>query len=214
MKDAENLIKDYVSSYTCRNYSAGEIIVFANEVPRGLFYIKSGQIKQYAIDAGGNKLVVNRFKPGAFVPLEWVFTDSKQLGQFFYEAVFDSELIIVSPDSFIDFVKDNKQVAFYLLSGQLSNISRFNEKMVRLMDGSAYALVVWQLIVEADRFARHLGSDRYELNIHEYDLADSTGLSRETVSRNMQLLKSRELISIKGHRMTIESLDRLKQELN
>ena len=60
-------------------YKKRELLIRTDEEPRGIFYLKRGRVKQYAISKKGDELVVNIFKPYTFFPMSWAISKRNRL---------------------------------------------------------------------------------------------------------------------------------------
>ncbi len=69
MSPIEEKVLVFFQHYKKQNYKKGELLIRADDQPQGIFYLKSGTVKVYAISKKGDELVVNLFKPKAFFPM-------------------------------------------------------------------------------------------------------------------------------------------------
>jgi CRP-like cAMP-binding protein len=81
------------------------------------------------------------------------------------------------------------------------------------MSGEAYSRLVVELILEAKRFGSKPKNKKVRLRISESTLSEETGLTRETVSREMKKLKDKNLITLKRKKIIINNIDNLSEEL-
>ena len=88
-----------------------------------------------------------------------------------------------------------------------------------LMAGSAYARLLTELIIQTKRFGRKITikdnkrNDSREVMINEIEMASQTGLTRETVSRAMKVLKKKGLVTFSQNHLIVISLEDLEKEL-
>jgi CRP-like cAMP-binding protein len=85
-------------------------------------------------------------------------------------------------------------------------------RMTYLMSGNAYTRLMTELLIQAKRFGKS-NTQAVDLKISEKDLAIQSGLTRETVSREMKILKDKELVSFSGNMLTIHNIQQFEQEL-
>lgn len=64
-------VEEFFSKFPLREYDKGELLVLSDENPKYIFYIVSGQIREYDISSHGEEIVVNVFKKPAFIPMSW-----------------------------------------------------------------------------------------------------------------------------------------------
>ena len=155
-------------------------------------------------------MVLNIFKTGAFFPMNWVVNDTKN--KYYYEAVEDVEVWRAPKDSVSEFVKTNPDILYNLLSRVYKGVDGLLSRMSYLMTGNAYDRLIAELLIYARRFGNESGK-KIELHISEKDLAISSGLTRETVSRTMHVLKEKNLVIFSKNILVIPDLQLLEAEL-
>src|SRR3989338_3021834 len=131
-------------------YKKGEILVRADDDPPGIFYLKGGFVKEYAISKKGDELVVNVFKPVSFFPMSWAINNTKNM--YFFEAVTNVEVWRSPKEEVIEFVKNNPDVLYDLLLRVYKGTDGILMRMTYLMAGNAYARLITEIIIHAKRF--------------------------------------------------------------
>jgi CRP-like cAMP-binding protein len=76
----------------------GQILVFPDEEPRGVFYVESGYVKAYTISPEGQCQLVAILGPDEIFPLYWAL--SQQYEQLYYEAMDTVEFSLLEKDVF------------------------------------------------------------------------------------------------------------------
>lgn len=209
MSNKDQLIDEFFSKFPRRTYSKGQILVFADETPKHIFYIKKGKVRQYGITFSGDEIVVNIFKPIAFFPMNWAINNSEN--KYFFRTEIETTLHIVPSDEALTFITTNPDIMLDLLSRVYRGMDGIYGKMVHLMSGNAKSRLIYELIIEAERFGLNDRLGQVKIIVNEQDLAARSGLSRETVSREMKKLKQLNLINLSGKTLVINNLDKLKQ---
>lgn len=205
-------INDFFSHFTLRKIKKGEVLIRAGEDPKGIIYLTKGNIKKYAISSKGDEHIINIFKPTSFLPMSWAINNTRN--DYFYEAMTDGEVTIAPREQIIEFIKSNKDVLFDLMSRVFKGTDGMEKKMVYLMTGSAYDKLIIELILQAKRFGvKSIDGIGIELKIKEADLAAESGMTRETVSREIKLLKDKGLVTLEKSKLVINNLRKLESEL-
>lgn len=202
-------IEDFFTQFKHQTFKKCELVIRADDDPLGIFYLKEGFVKQYLISKNGDELVINVFKPIAFFPMSWAINQSPN--KYFYEATSDVEVWRAPSKEVVAFIKANPDVLYDLMSRVYKGVDGLLTRMTFLMSGSAYSRLITELLIYADRFAK--GSSRVALTISEKDIAAQSGLTRETVSREIKVLKEKGLVTSENHKLTIIDLGKLKDEL-
>jgi CRP-like cAMP-binding protein len=209
--DVSQKVHDHFSQFPHRSYPKGQILVFADESPQHIFYLVKGKVRKYDVSYRGDEVIVNIFKPGAFFPMSWAINDAGN--RFFYKTEEATELHLVPVEDALTFLKTNPDVMLDLLSRLYRGMEGVLGRMVQLMSGTAQIRLVYELTVECRRFGEQEQSGGYTLSVSETDLAARSGLTRETVSREMQKLKEKGVIGLNGKVLVVNNLGKLEQLL-
>ena len=207
---AEKKVKQFFSRYPARNWPDKQIIIHAGDKPQGIYLLESGNIRQYTIDAKGNEITVNTFHSPVYIPMSWAF--SPEPCKYFFETVGPTALRCAPKEQVLKFVKDNPDVALDLLARLYSGMDGVLMRMVHLMSSSAHIRVIYELVVHAKR-AHPKSKKNVLLDLKEYQIGSYCGLTKETVSREFNKLKAKNLVSIDSGGITIKDLSALEEEL-
>lgn len=204
-------IEDYLSKYPLRSYPKGQILVFGDESPEHIFHIVSGRVRKYDISYRGDEVTVNVFHPPAFFPMSWAI--NRTPNKYFYKTEVPTELHIIPADDALEFIKANPDVMLDLLSRVYKGMDGLLGRVVQLMSGTAKSRLLYELIVECRRFGTNDAGSSYSISASEVDIAARSGLSRETVSREIQKLKAADLIVVGPQGLRINNLSALQDML-
>ena len=208
-KSVKNIVDNFFRQFKFHSYKKGEILIRADDDPSGIFYIKNGIVKEYAISKKGEELVVNLFKESAFFPMS--FAINKTPNRYFFEAVTPLDVYKAPKEKVVAFIKENPQVLYDLLSRVFKGTDGLLTRMTYLMSGNAYTRLITELVIYAKRF----GTDQstVTVSISEKDLAAQSGMTRETVSREMKIKKDKGLVIHTNHVLIITDVQKLELEL-
>ena len=96
----------FFNTFPQRNLAAGEQLLSPGEQPDGIYYIVSGQIRQYDIAPNGDEIVVNVFGPGAHFPMSSVLLDEENA--WFYQAIDEVTIHVAPSDATLEFLKSSQ----------------------------------------------------------------------------------------------------------
>jgi len=204
-------VHNYFSTYPKRAYPKGQILIFADEDPEYIFYMLSGRVRKYDISYRGDEVVVNVFKPPAFFPMSWAV--NRAPNKYFYKTEARTELHIVPADDALDFLKANPDVTLDLLSRIYSGIEGIQGRVVHLMSGTAKSRLIYELIIECRRFGKKQPNGGILLVTNEVDLASRSGLTRETISREMRTLKEQKWVRLTSEGIIVKDIAALENAL-
>lgn len=204
-------LKIFFTQFKKQNYRKGEILVRADDDPAGIFYLTEGQVRMYSITSKGDEVVLNIFKPISFFPMSWAVNNTKNI--YYYEATSEVTLWKAPKANVLAFLKENPDVLFDLLQRVYKGVDGIMARMSHFMYASAYERLVTELLITAKRFGKTSEANSVTLTISEKDLGTQTGLTRETVSREMKVLKDKGLVSLKKNVLVIKNLKLLESEI-
>jgi CRP/FNR family transcriptional regulator len=207
----QQTIDDFFSNYPERQLAKGQILIHAGDNPPGVFYLASGQIKQYSITDSGAEIIVKFYKESAIVPLSWAV--NRTLNNYFYEC-FSDVVIRKAPVSEVEeFLRGNPDVVYDLLKRAYVSIEDLYARMASTMGESARNRMLLQVIQDCKKYGVQRPDGSYILNLHENDIAARTGLTRETISRHLSQINHGKLIQIGRKNIIIKDIALLEKEL-
>lgn len=207
MNEVQVNIKTFFEVYGKSTVDKGAVVLLPGEPVATVMYIESGSIEQLAITDKGERVVVNVFREGAFMPLAYAMSGIENT--YFFEASETSVVRRAPAADVIGFLQRSPDVLFDLLNRVYRGSDGILRLLVELMSGDAYSLLTSRLVIEARR--AKMGDTDVILPLSESVLATRTGLSRETVSRELQKMKKRELVSLGRAKITIHSIKALEE---
>ncbi len=209
--EIQEKIDTFFTQQKRQHYKSGEILIRADDSPAGVYYLKKGNVKQYFISRKGEEIVLNIFKPISFFPMSWAINNTENI--YFFEAVDPLEVWRAPQENVVEFIKDNPDVLYNLMSRVYRGTDGMLLRMAYLMSGSAYARLITELLIQTKRFGRPIEDGSFELTMTEGNLAMSAGMTRETVSREMKNLKDKGIVVFHKNVLVVQSIQRLENEL-
>jgi CRP/FNR family transcriptional regulator len=205
-------ISNFFKTYRLSRYAKGQIFLLEGEKADYIYYLVEGRVKIYTVSYRGDDVVLYIHKPPDVFPVSNLLNQT--MSDYIYEA--DSETVVrrAPMHEMKKLIESQPAVAFGLLKQAHEHISYFLEKQAALMDGSAKRKLMYELVAQYRRFHTDSTNDEYLLDIHEKELAARTGLSRETVNREIRKLKRENLIALIHHRIVIPSITGLEAKLH
>ncbi len=202
-------VESFFTKFRSKTYKKGEILIRADEDPSGIFYLTKGQVKEYAISRKGDELVVNVFKPISFFPMSWAINETPN--KYYFEAMTPLTVYHAPRLEAVEFIKKNPDVLFDLMSRVYKGTDGMLLRMTYLMSGNAYNRLITELLIYARRFGNNKNS--VDVQISETELATQSGMTRETVSREMKALKEKNLVVLRENTFVIRDVQKLEMEL-
>ncbi len=206
--DIGQKIVSFFINYPTRTFEKRQIIMGPDDPLPGVFYIVKGRVSQYDITTSGTEVVVNVFKPQAFFPMSWAINDTPNA--YFFEASTNVVAHVAPASDAVQFLHDNPDVTFDLLARIYRGADGLLRRTSHLMGGGAKSRLLFELLNAAYRFGEARKDGSIYVPLKEGDLARHSGLARETVSRNLQVLKTANLLDITHSGVIIKNREQLK----
>ena len=204
-------VETFFSSYRTQSFKKGDQIIKPEKAVPGVFYLIDGVVRMYTVSKEGEEMTINTFKPSSFFPVGWAINDSPN--RYIYEGETDGSISIAPKDQLVYFLKSEPDVLFDLLTRIYRGLDGYFMRMESLLGGDAYVRTATQLLIHAKRFGAESGNgNSYHLKLTHHDIASLSGLSRETVTREIKKMSGKGIISYSGQDFHIHNLEQLENE--
>ncbi len=211
--NVQKRLDDFFGKYKSVSYDKGEIIIRADEEPSGVFLLKDGIVRMYGISSQGEELSINIYKPISFFPMSWVLNDT--ISHYYFEAVTNVSVLKSPKLEFLEFLKKEPEVLFNLVKRIYKGLDGYFTRMEFLMSGNAEARLITELLIYGKRFGEKKAEGIVvNFKLTEKDIASQSGVTRETVSRQLSKLKEKGLIEYRNKTLIIKDLSMLEEELS
>lgn len=203
-------LKRFFSRYPLKTYRKQERLVRPEEIVPGIFFIKSGFVRQSAISREGKELTLNIFKPESL--LFFVLTLENRKSGYSYEAMTHTQAYCAPFDETENFLLDRPQFMLKLLRRVGYGISTFNDRMESLAFSNAQGKLASTLLILAQRFGvKDNGLIQIPLPLTHSDIANLVGLTRETTSIEMKILEKKMVIARKKKQIRILNMPEVQR---
>ncbi len=195
MKD----ITDIFNRYRSLNYTKNSTIIPAFDTPREVFYIQSGFIRMYMSSKDGRELTLSILSEKAFFPMISAIGNIENIYNF--QAYTDVRLIKAPLDVVLNYLKTHPDELYGVTNRIFRGVNGLLSSSESLFFGSAKEKVVTTLQVLYRRFGK-IQSDksvRIDLPLTHRDIACLCGLSRETVTLEVNKLVKKKILQFKKH---------------
>ncbi len=193
-------------------YKKRQIILFTNDTPPGIYYIVSGYVRSFRVSKDGKELTVSIVKPGDMFPMLWLFNNT--LSSHYYESMTDVELIRVPKETLLDFLQSDFELFSYITKRILVRLNEMTTRLETSIVGSAREKVAAMLVSLSESIGKFKGTEvDIMVPFTHQELATLLGLSRETVSVELDKLRKEKLIDQKNKTLRILKLKKLTELL-
>jgi CRP-like cAMP-binding protein len=190
----------------------GDILFHKGSEGTALYIVKVGRIKISLPSRVGDEVILAIFSEGDFFG-EMALLDGRPRSADAI-ALEPCELIVLDRADFIRFLKNNEnaiQAILYSLSMRLRKTDDLLEDTCFLNISARFAK---KLVDLAENYGqREDNSTLIDLDLKQRDLASMIGATRESVNKELRLLREKGLVSTTGNKIRIYNLDLLKRRV-
>lgn len=198
------LLADFRKLGIMQRLQPGQAVFHEGDPAHRVFMLTFGSLKIYTLLGDGRRQVTGFMFPGDFIGIsidgEYAFT---------VEALENSELWWFSRERFDRLVEDHPAMEHELYRMAAHELAAAQQQMVllgRMTAAERLASFILDLLVRGERVSGQT-EHGFDLPMSRIDIADYLGLTKETVSRMLGELRSRNLIRLERQNR-IEVLDR------
>lgn len=209
-----NNLQPFLKLCTTRLYKKGEVILQQDTVPRSAFIVKAGTIKSYNITSKGDEKPIGFSIKNELFPLGWIFNKIRK-AQYYYEALSDCELYSAPKEDLRAYIKNDagamSQVLDECVKESLSNEMRINA----LSQSKAFDKVLYTIHYLSLCFGHDVHANLVEISLPftQQDVANFTGLTRETISVELKKLSTLKVILYRNRNFVVLT-DKLNELLD
>ncbi len=193
-------------------YEKGEFVIRPGGPPQGVFYIQSGLVKAYDITKYGEENLLIIRKSGEILGLTWAVTGEDR--HILYSALSKTELLHITRDQFINFVRTNPQSALPLIEMLVDMYRLHSERILNLEYRTVRERLVSFLLTTARRFGRKTPDGLVlDVPLRHQDIASSISATRETTGRELSALERQGLLKSSQSIITLKNVEKLRKFL-
>lgn len=206
-------VDEFFSKFQSMSYKKGEIILRAEDVPYGVYYLQSGFVRQYLLSPTGETFIVHIFKPGSFFPLTWILNETPNV--YHFEAMTPATIIRAPKDQFVSFLSDHADVLMYATKRLAAGIAGFTNRVAQLVLDDAYTKTILLILYYAENFGEQVKEGiALQVPLTHREIASWIGTTRETASLQVETLLKKGILMTKGRQLIIKDLPALQKQIS
>lgn len=206
----EENLAELASIATKRTYVKGEVLFSEGEAAVGFFLIASGNVKLCKISSDGKEKVLHFAHPNETFAEAAFFGDGGYPAE--ARALEKVEALYFTRDSFMGLLERNPRFALNLIVTLSLSVRRFARQIEELTFAEVPSRLAAYLIdLAAKKSTTYQGTTYLDLEIKKGELASHLSTVSETLSRALKKLKDDGIIEVKGSRVVVRDMPRLKE---
>jgi len=185
-----DLFRDGVS----REYQKNQVLIYEGDPVLSIYYIESGYVKVYNILNNGTERIIFIYGPGDVFPLSTYLSGSKIM-RYFYVCISRVSTKTIPAIQLEERIKNDINVGETLVSYTNSINQQFFQRIEILSVNDAERKVVALLAFLVKKAGSKDKFSKLDIVLTQQDLADMSGLTRESTSRQLVRLRRGGVIS-------------------
>jgi CRP-like cAMP-binding protein len=217
MKTMEDLIHALKPQATIRSIRKGSTLLYQGEIPRQAFIVRSGVMRAYTITTSGEERIVALYGKGDIFPLTWIFGETTNT-LFYYEALSDTQLVCAPKDAVLAALSQDQNIMMMILKYTVNQYTALLLRVTALEQSKAAEKIAFTLYYLVFRYGIEKKPGLYTIDIRmtQIMIASFVGLTRESTTINLRLLKKKKVIEYDSFTYTVnkENLEKFIGEDN
>jgi len=206
----EENLAEVSSIATKRSYAKGEVLFTEGEPASGFFLVASGHVKLSKISFDGKEKVLHFAHPTETFAEAAFFGDGGYPAE--ARALEKVEALYFPRDAFMGLLERNPRFALNLIVALSLSVRRFARQIEELTFAEVPSRLAAYLVdLASKKSTTYQGTTYLDLEIKKGELASHLSTVSETLSRSLKKLKEDGVIEVKGSRVVIHNMGRLKE---
>ena len=183
-------------------FKKGETVYCRGNSSNFIFYVIKGVVKTYNTHEDGKELITGIYEERDLFGFT-SFTKNKPYSENAI-ALRKSRLLKISKKEIYDLIRQNPQIAIYLIDILTENVKSLKESLIHLAYDSVRKKTAESILILNSK------SDNNLVEISRYDLASLIGVAKETLIRTLTEFKEEGIIETKRNSIKITDLKKIK----
>lgn len=194
-----------------RKFRKKDMLFMESDSPAFVFFVVSGKIKIFKSNEFGKEYIIDINKEGDFVGYIALIENTKHKQSAM--AIEDSEVALIPSDEFYELLYSNQEIAMTFIKLMSNNFSEVEEKLLKLAYDSARKRVAEAIIFVSKKYQKNENDDLSFTLLRE-NISALSGISPESVSRNLTDFREEGLIETNNGNIKIVNLKKLESLKN
>lgn len=209
-----NELRSFYRRYPTVKFRKGETIVQQDELPKCVYAVKNGVVKVSNVSGTGDNQSISFEIVDDILPLCWAFSKSTR-ALFYYQAYTDCELYVIDKEAFEAHSKHDINFTHAMLTRQVSAHVGNMLQVDALEKARAYTKLLYTFRYFCLRYGRDIKKNLVKIYVPltQQELANTTGLTRETTTLELKKMKKQKIISMKHKYYTVNT-QRLNEKID
>jgi CRP/FNR family transcriptional regulator, cyclic AMP receptor protein len=208
---APSKLENTLAAYPTQTIKKNLIIVHPDTQIDRLYYLRKGKVKQSIFTQEGKEAILHVFEPCAIFPLAIGLANTKN--KYTFESLTHLEVKIIPLVEFVNIMKKNPEISLDLLQSFSKGLIGLSQRIELLTTTNAHERLLSLITHVGQKRGRIKGKKILIGNPPSHsEMATWIGSTRETVSREIKILRNEKLLSYPNRKMLIINLAHLESK--
>ncbi len=198
----QNELQQVAGLITNKQYHKGEMVIMAGQPNESLILINRGKVKAFRYTRDGREQILYIFSVGDFFGETNLLRDEKT--NYNVETLEETGLCLINKHDFQQLIRSYPEIGLKIMAELCARLDGLANILQNMGANNVELRVNVVLLEFAHKFGRdHPRGIMIELPLSREGIANYIGLTRETVSRKLNLLQEERLIEMDGNKKII-----------
>ncbi|MBU5592271.1 Crp/Fnr family transcriptional regulator [Clostridium sp. MSJ-4] len=196
-------LKKIISMTGHLQFKKGEALCYEGEKSDTLFIINEGKVKLSKITKEGKEQIVHILTSGDFFGELNLFNDEEEYNFSAY-AISNVKICTLSKENMDDILMRNPKISLKILKEVTKKLAETENLAQNLATNDADVRIAYMILEFGERYGiKQREEIEIRLPINREEMANYTGLTRETISRKLSKFEELDIIELKGNKIII-----------
>ncbi|MBN2892385.1 MAG: Crp/Fnr family transcriptional regulator [Bacteroidales bacterium] len=192
----------------CNLYKRGDIVYHEGHKGGGVYCVNKGVLKLYKTGIDGKEQIIRFAKPGDLIGFRSVLSDESSCTT--AKVIEDAILCFIPSKLFVELASKNAEFSMHLIRLSCKELGESNKYILDLAQKTLRERVAEVLLLLFDTFG--LDEENYiQVSLTREEVANIVGTATESVIRQLSDFKKEGSIDLKGRRIKVLDLEKLKK---
>lgn len=185
-----------------KEYKKGEALILEGDPIDSLIIINNGQVKAFRTTQDGKEQILYIFGEGEFFGERNLLRD--QVSTYSVEALEETHVCLIHKKDFQTLIRDYPDIGIKIMEELCQRLDRLENTIETMGTRTVEARVNSVILEFADKYGKpHPKGILIDLPLSREGIANYIGLTRETVSRKMNLLQDEGMLEMIGNKKVL-----------
>lgn len=200
------MLQQLSDQYPVESYERKQSLYSEGKHPRYLYILLNGKVKSYQLHEDGKEYITDLFNEGDFIGYTAIFEEKP------YDdsavVVEDASVIKIPRDEFLQMVYSDINIAAKFIQIITQNVKEKESRLLNLAYSSLRKRIAKALVDIHEKFNKQQTGALIEFTREE--IAQYVGTATESLIRTLSDFKAEKLIEIKGGKISLLNIEKLK----